>query len=246
VQGSNRLRLATFNIKHGAPARDYRGDPVAVAEACADLQADVLALQEVDDGVPRSGLADLAAAVARATGMEMVFAPTMRLRGGRYGNALLVRGEIEAHEVVKLKGARWLQGRRGGGRVFPVWREPRNAILATVRVGGHRLSVAATHLATQPKISKKQLSQVAARLQRMPEPWVLLGDLNRTTDQVLADPVLAAMELVRGSPTFPAWRPRRTIDHIAARGLALGDASVKAVRSPRVSDHLALVVDVPH
>jgi endonuclease/exonuclease/phosphatase family metal-dependent hydrolase len=244
MQRTGRLRLVTFNIQHGAPAKDYRGDSTAVAEACADLEADVLALQEVDDGVPRSGRADLAQAVARAADMEVVFAPTIRIRGGRYGNALLARGEIEGTKVVKLKGARRLQGRLGGGRVFPLGREPRNAILATVRVGEHRLSVAATHLATQLNINKKQLSQVLATLQQTPEPWVLMGDLNRTTDEVLTEPLLGSMKLVDGPPTFPSWNPRKRIDHIAIRGLTVDADGVRTVRSARVSDHLALIADV--
>jgi endonuclease/exonuclease/phosphatase family metal-dependent hydrolase len=244
MQRNDRLRIATFNIKHGAPAKDYAGDSEAVAKACAALEADVLALQEVDIGVPRSGHADLAEAAARATDMNVVFAPTIRIGAGRYGNALLVRGDIERSDVVNLKGARWLQGRRGGGRLLPIGPEPRNAILASVHVNGYRLSVAAMHLATQRDISRKQLSQAAAKLQTMPEPWIMMGDLNRTTDEVAAEPLLGSMELVDGPPTFPSWSARKRIDHIALRGLALRPDSVRAVRSPDVSDHLALVIDV--
>jgi endonuclease/exonuclease/phosphatase family metal-dependent hydrolase len=244
MHGGDRLRLVTFNIKHGAPARDYEGDPDAVAEACAALEADVLALQEVDDGIPRSGRADLAARAAQACGMQMVFAPAIRIGGGRYGNALLVRGDIEATEVLGLNGARWLQGRRGGGRIFPIGREPRNAIIATVRVGERRLAVAATHLATQRDVSQKQLSQAVAKLQTKPQPWVLLGDLNRTAQEVGSEPLLESMELIKGPATFPSWKPRTRIDHIAIRGLTLLPDSVRVVRSPQVSDHLALVADV--
>src|SRR5690606_30148394 len=201
MEAKTRIRLATFNIKHGAPARDYDGNPEALAEACAALEADVLALQEVDDGVPRSARADLA---GQAAGMSVVFAPTLRMRGGRYGNALLVRGDIERHEVMKLRGGRRFQGRLGGGRILPLGREPRNAILAAVWVAGHRLSVAATHLATQRDVSKKQLAQAVSALQDMPEPWVLMGDLNRTPKDVLSEPALGSMELIRGAVTFPA------------------------------------------
>ena len=190
----------------------------------------MLALQEVDVGLPRSGHADLAAAAAQASGMSVVFGQTMQIRGGQYGNALLVRGEIESHHVAELDGASGI--------------EPRNAILATVRVGGHRLSVAATHFATQSEVGRKQLSQATAKLQNMPEPWVLMGDLNLPTDDVLAEPLLEAMELVGGPPTHPAWWPRKRIDHIAVRGLTLDADSVRTVRSRHVSDHLALVADV--
>lgn len=234
MRESDRLRLATFNLKHGAPARGDQGDAEAVAAACAALEADVLALQEVDVGLPRSGHADLAAAAAQASGMSLVFCPTMQIRGGQYGNALLVRGEIESHDVAELDG--------------PSEIEPRNVILATVRVGGHRLSVAATHFATQSEVGRKQLSQAAMELQRMPKPWLLMGDLNLTTEDVLAEPLLGSMQLVRGPATFHAWRPRKRIDHIAVRGLALVADSVRTVRSRRVSDHLALLADVavPH
>jgi endonuclease/exonuclease/phosphatase family metal-dependent hydrolase len=234
-QTKRRLRLATFNIKHGAPAESDWGDAEAVAEACAALEADVLALQEVDQGLPRSGLADLAAAAARAAGMSFVFAPAMPIRDGRYGNALLVRGEIERHTVLSLKRRRWLLPRRT---------EPRIAILATVRAGGHRLSVAATHLETSRWVSKQQLPQALAGLQTMPEPWVLLGDLNRSADQVHSEPLLGSMEVVTVPATFPSWGPTLRIDHIAIRGLALRADTVDAVHFPRVSDHLALVADV--
>ena len=118
------VRLATFNIRHGAPSRGYKGEPERVAAACASLAADVLALQEVDRGLARSGRADLAQVAADAAGMEVVFAQTMPLRGGQYGNALLVRGEIEDVEIVRLP----------GGYRFWVRREPRNAIVATARL----------------------------------------------------------------------------------------------------------------
>lgn len=235
AQAKRRLRLATFNIKHGAPAEGDRGDAEAVAEACAALAADVLALQEVDRGVPRSGLADQAAAAARAAGMSFVFAPAMPIRDGQYGNALLVRGEIERHEVLSLKRRR---------RLLPRNTEPRNAILATVRAGGHRLSVAVTHLETSHWVSKQQLPQAIARLRTMPEPWVLLGDLNRSTDQVRAEPLLGSMQLVTPPATFPSPEPKDSIDHIAIGGLALRADTVDAVRFPRVSDHCALVAEV--
>jgi endonuclease/exonuclease/phosphatase family metal-dependent hydrolase len=228
------VRLATFNIRHGAPTRGYRGDPERVAAACASLAADVLALQEVDRGVARSGRADLAAVAGEASGMEVVFAQTMPFRGGQYGNALLVRGSIDDVEVVRL----------AGGYRFWVRREPRNAIVATARLARDDMrpvSVAATHLSTERWASRAQLSQVARALTERPRPHVLLGDLNRTNGEVAAHPVADLIRFVDGGdPTFPAIKPVLRIDHIALNGLIV--TSVAAVRLP-ISDHLALVVD---
>jgi endonuclease/exonuclease/phosphatase family metal-dependent hydrolase len=235
------VRLATFNIRHGAASRGYRGDPERVAAACASLAADVLALQEVDRGLSRSGRADLARVAADAAGMEVVFAQTMPLRGGQYGNALLVRGSIADVEVVRLP----------GGYRFWVRREPRNAIVATARLGGDggrdgeggvAVSVAATHLSTQRWASREQLSRAVSALTSRPEPHVLLGDLNRTNGEIAGHPAARLIQFVDGAePTFPALKPILRIDHIAVNGLTVD--AVNAVRFP-VSDHLALVADV--
>ncbi|MBF9067611.1 endonuclease/exonuclease/phosphatase family protein [Streptacidiphilus sp. NEAU-YB345] len=70
------MRVATFNLLHGQamtpdgrplPDLDSGADPGApLAEAVAGLDADVLALQEVDRYQPRSGLVDQAAVAAKA------------------------------------------------------------------------------------------------------------------------------------------------------------------------------------
>ena len=87
------MRLATFNIKNGL-ADDGSCDPDALVGACRSLRADVLALQEVDRGVPRSNKADQVAVVATGCGLNGLYAPARRLDGGEYGNALLVRGSF--------------------------------------------------------------------------------------------------------------------------------------------------------
>ena len=233
------IRLATFNIKHGAPAVGELGDPEKVAEACAELGADILALQEVDLGIRRSEYADLAKLAAEASGMKQVFAKTMRLQGGRFGNALLVRGDIVDVQMLTLKGA--LRYRSLGNQRFRVGRKPpRGAIVAKARLPQGDISVAATHLSIEHRASRDQLSLVMAALACREGPHVLVGDLNLSRASVLKDPSLATMELADGPPTFPAQGPARHIDHIAVRGLAI--QSVEAVEFP-ISDHRALVAE---
>ena len=62
------MRLATFNILHGRSPADDLVDVDRFATAVKDLDADVLALQEVDRDQPRSHLADLTAVAADAMG----------------------------------------------------------------------------------------------------------------------------------------------------------------------------------
>ncbi|MEV6815065.1 endonuclease/exonuclease/phosphatase family protein, partial [Micromonospora sp. NPDC051296] len=52
------MRLATFNLLHGRSLTDGLVDPARLAAAVSDLDADVLALQEVDRDQSRSGNLD--------------------------------------------------------------------------------------------------------------------------------------------------------------------------------------------
>ncbi|HVF75949.1 MAG TPA: endonuclease/exonuclease/phosphatase family protein [Acidimicrobiales bacterium] len=204
----------TFNIQHGAG-----GDAAALGRACAGLQADVLALQEVDVRVPRSRFVDEVAVVARATGMHSVFAQTCRVGGvGRYGNALLTRAPMADVEVVRLPRV---------GRT-----ERRGAVLASV----DGVTVAATHLSIHQGESAAQLTALVELVRERPQPWVLLGDLNRFPDQLDA---LAGFDLAdTAEPTFPADAPRARIDHIAVVGLRI--ESVEVLPRQPVSDHRPL------
>ncbi len=235
------IRLATWNIQHGALSDKYRGNPEQVAEACAALDADILALQEVDKRTPRSNFRHIAKMAAEASGMEVRFARTMRFYWGSYGNALLVRGEIEDEDILPLKGGPRFQVRLGDSEHRVGREEPRNAILATVRIGGRPISVAATHLSTQPRLKREQLPKVINALAGRPGPQVLMGDLNLRRDQVLAHLSGTALELVDGPPTFPAPNPVKSIDHIAVSGLTI---RVVSTEYSLISDHRALVVDV--
>ena len=61
------MRLATFNLLHGRSLTDGLVDPDRLAAAVTALDADVLALQEVDRDQSRSGNLDLTAIAALLT-----------------------------------------------------------------------------------------------------------------------------------------------------------------------------------
>lgn len=81
------LRLATFNTLHGA-ALDGTVDVERFARAVASLDADVLALQEVERDSPRSHRADLVAVAAEALGAQHHhLSPTLRGVSGAWAPA---------------------------------------------------------------------------------------------------------------------------------------------------------------
>jgi endonuclease/exonuclease/phosphatase family metal-dependent hydrolase len=224
------MRLVTWNIRHGLNGGG-RIDLEALRSFCADLRPDLLALQEVDRRVIRSGFADIAEGVAQATGLTCVFGPARRLGpGGRYGNALLARGRLEDVEHLSLpRDAR---------------REPRAAIVANAHLEHHGtpVRVLATHLGYTRAEGLRQIGVCLHAFARHSGPAVLMGDLNlgpETVEPACAD---AGFEVVDpDEPSFPADEPEYRIDHIALRGLEV--LSVAVIEGP-VSDHRAVVAEV--
>jgi endonuclease/exonuclease/phosphatase family metal-dependent hydrolase len=214
-----RVRVATWNIKHGHP------DPerlASVVRALADV--DVLALQEVDVGVPRSGGVDQVAVVADALGMASVFGRALTTRqGGDYGNALLVRGDLHVDHVPLEEAAE----------------QDRCALVGRAEVREATFSVLATHLSNIAPTAQRQLRVVLDALAASPAPRVLLGDLNLTPRRLPGD---MGMTLARGWCTFPRTIPRKRIDHVAVSP----DVRIVRgwVRNLRLSDHRALVADL--
>lgn len=225
-----RLRIVSFNILHGQRG-DGSGkvDHHLLGRSAAALAPDVLALQEVDVGVPRSGRADQAALVARATGLEHVFGRAARVGGiGRYGNALLARDPLRDVEVRPLPKAHRNH-------------EPRAMVLAET----DGVVVAATHLSIhRPEVHTQLDAAVAALTERAGgRPCLLVGDLNLLPEEVAPVVEAAGLELAPWEqPTFPNPDPRIRIDHVAAGG-GITFRSVDVVPTPS-SDHCALVVEV--
>jgi endonuclease/exonuclease/phosphatase family metal-dependent hydrolase len=223
------MRVATYNVRHGAPpgrGTDHR----TLREALGSLRPDVLALQELDRRVARSGFGDQPRIAARATGLEARFAPTRTLGPfGTYGNALLLPGAPLEHEVLRLRSAG----------------EQRNAIFIRTAVGSLHVTVVCTHLQNSagggPGEAPAQLDEVLDELVRWSEPWVLMGDLNLTEAAVVLRFERAGLQPVPTGPTFPSPQPRVRIDWIGVRGLTVGSVEVPRLGA---SDHLPIVAEL--
>ena len=97
VHAPKRSRIVTWNI------RAARSAPVdAIAAELQAMQADVIALQEVDVRTRRTGFVDQPAALATALGFHYVFAASIKWDEGDYGLAVLSRWpltEVRRHRL---------------------------------------------------------------------------------------------------------------------------------------------------
>jgi endonuclease/exonuclease/phosphatase family metal-dependent hydrolase len=224
--GVRRLRVATFNLRHGRVGAHWPFLPWRLRQGVGILEADIAGLQELDRRVIRTWFVDqpaLSAKAARATahvfGAARSFGP-----GGRYGNALLVRGDLLEHEVVQLP-------HRAGT-------EPRVAIVATVTTRAGMVTVANTHLQNDTVQAAEQLHALLELLGPEPPPKVLVGDLNLRTHEVASSFAAAGWDLAGGADSSPAKHPYQRIDHIASVGFTIERVEVPAAP---VSDHRPVI-----
>jgi endonuclease/exonuclease/phosphatase family metal-dependent hydrolase len=97
-----KLRILTYNI-HRAIGVDRRFRPERISSIIGYYHPDVVMLQEVDQGVPRSRHLDLGRELAEALGYEhCAIGHNVTLRKGRYGNATLSRWPILRERNIDL------------------------------------------------------------------------------------------------------------------------------------------------
>ncbi len=240
------LRVMTWNIHHGE-GLDKKVDIDRIAKVILGERPDVVALQEIDRGVERSGKIDIITRLADLTDMTYAFGRTIDYQGGEYGNAFLTRFPI-------------LEERNLHYKLVPPG-EQRGLLQLILDVRGEEIVIANTHLESRSSDTARLLS--VAELRRAlrgysPRPVVVCGDFNDVAESRIMTELKKEFtdnwELVgRGEGlTFPSDAPKKRIDYVLVRNGSKSDSVIAAVQlralSARVlqssaSDHLPLLVE---
>lgn len=214
------VTVATFNIHRGVGV-DRTLDLDRTAAAIHETGAELVALQELDRNMARTGRMDQPSLLSAATGFPIEFRATIKRGPGEYGIGVLAAG-LDSVEWVKLP------------RLHR--EEPRGAIVAH-RTG---LWVCAAHLSTHVEARRSQIRALAEVTASLEGPVVVLGDLNAARHE-LSPLRSAGFELGPRLNTHRGLRWRQ-IDHI------LASPAIRLVRSWTVpttaSDHVPLVAEL--
>ena len=239
------LRVMTYNI-HGCIGADRDVNPGKIAAIIADLDVDIVALQEVDAGHPTREYRDQAQMIADVLGVEHIYFP-VELEGlRRFGLAVLSRFPIVGFDQVRLP------------NVYPLLNpRKRGALCARLETPVGPINLINTHLSLFRLERRLQLTSLMSGddFTAVPvnEPLVFCGDLNsgpssdtyKQVSRLLTDVQTASLS-GSAEDTFHAKSPFFRIDHIfvSSHFTPLKTEVRKTADTAAASDHLPLVVDL--
>lgn len=224
----NKAAIASYNI-HKCVGTDGQFDPERTATVIAELDADLIALQEADQRIgQRRGLLDLGR-LEREADLMPVHIPENRRSHGWHGNVILARKGV-IHEVHRQK----LPGL-----------EPRGAMVVDLELKGVSLRIIAAHFGLLRRHRSLQATALLMRAAETDRPTILMGDfnewrVNRRSSLLTLLPHFGPLDAV--VPSFPSRMPLFALDRILANPSKL-IAELHVHQSPlaRVaSDHLPL------
>ena len=234
------FRIVTYNV-HKCRGLDRRVRPQRIVEILGEINADIIALQEVLNGDHGRSDENQARFIAEELGLHFAFGENRRLKGSGYGNAILSRLPLIMAENYDLSHGR---------------REERGCLRADIALSNSQvLHIYNVHLGTSYFERRHQgcklvESDILTRLD-VTGPRILLGDFNEWLPGLstrLFREHFGSVDLracLGRRRTYPGAFPFLHLDHIYFDdSLALKRAAVyRSGKTLLASDHLPLMAD---
>jgi endonuclease/exonuclease/phosphatase family metal-dependent hydrolase len=220
------ITFASYNI-HKAVGIDRRRDPDRILSILRELNADVVALQEVDRRFGRR-MSVLPLETIHHAGYKPVPLSMKPDSLGWHGNALLVRRGIDLVEAAPVP--------------LPVL-EPRGAIRADLQIEGQPVRVIGMHLDLSGLRRRHQVRSVIAHACACaaPMPTVMMGDMNEwAAHGGCFREFDAGWQVLAPGRSFPSRMPMAALDRIivSQECKVVGTGVHRSALSAIGSDHL--------
>lgn len=221
------LKIGSYNIQKSIGV-DARRRPERTLKVIAEMDCDVIALQEADKrfGPRESTLRpDL---IAELTDYKPVPLAIREGSIGWHGNAILVRRTVSILDFKRLE--------------LPTL-EPRGAVVAELKVEGQLIRIAAMHLSLVNTFRKRQIASVMNQLHAHAYdlPTILVGDLNEWWDTARSLKLFnPRYEVTTPGRSYPSPMPVASLDRIiTSPEFTVQAAGVHRSETARIaSDHL--------
>jgi endonuclease/exonuclease/phosphatase family metal-dependent hydrolase len=233
------FRVVTYNI-HKCRGLDGRVHPRRIARVLKEVDADIIALQEVVNIQGRKKEKHQSAFIAHELEFHYTSGKSRTYKEGEYGNTTLTRFPIVGSARYDISIAR---------------KEPRECLRIDLRLQERLFHVFNVHLGTgllERREQAKKLVHDAVLLDReMHGTRIILGDFNEWTRGVTTKLLAAHFQSVKINKnlpflkTYPGFFPFLHLDHIYFdRGLKLESVWIHKSRTALIaSDHLPIVAD---
>ena len=241
------LRVLSYNIHHGRGIDD-KLSLERIAKVIRQADADVVALQEVDQGCGRSDRKLQVQELEKLTGYYGVFGKAIDFDGGEYGQAILSRWPIKQSTVHRLPNEQQANGSM---------REQRIVLEAMVLSDMGPIRFLGTHLDHSKEDLRAEQARAVDRLldtivyaETKSIATVLAGDFN----DVPKSPALKCfherwqIDPKKDSPalaTYPSQSPRTRIDYVAVeRSGLLVLETLNVLPESIASDHRPILAEL--
>ena len=233
------LKVATYNI-HKCVGIDRKYSPERIVDVIRELDADIVALQEVLCHSQLHRRDHQAEFIAEELGMEYRLGENRQLNGGNYGNAVLSRFPIGSHENYDISVKKY---------------EPRGCLRTDISINGRSVHFINVHMGTSFFERRKQVHKMLAEhVLDHPEfvgNRIVAGDFNEWINGVTTqlfrsnfNSVDPRLHLGRAR-TFPGILPLVHLDNVYFdESFRLRNATLHRSRKALVaSDHLPIVAE---
>ncbi len=219
------VRILCYNIHYGQ-GNDGVYDIPRLADVINAAKPDLVALQEIDVHVKRSGRLHELRILADKTGMAARFGPTQHYEGGLFGNGIL--SKLPIHDV-------HIQPLPYTEATPELTTYPRAAVAVVVELpNGKKIRIASTHFqhasfdedrlneakAINTHFANEDASADTMGAEAAALPTILAGDLNAQPDSAPISELKKKWTFALEDepvPTAPSKAPRSRIDYILHR-----------------------------
>lgn len=221
---TNSLTLMTYNVRNCKGLDDIT-DYSRVASVIARVNADFVALQELDSATLRSKQKVVLNELATQTQMFPSYSASIPFQRGKYGIGMLTREKPIKTESVGLPGQE----------------EKRSLLIVEME----KYVLCCTHFSLNTNDRLSSVAKIDSLTQHYQKPVFLSGDLNLVVSSPEMDALCKNWVILNnpGQPTFPANKATECIDFILVRRKDAKKVSVMASvvgNEPVASDHLPI------